>query len=381
MGGKNKNSATDSGSSIEQSSSSTVPPPQTPPPTCETPVKHWIGVRVEDEDGKVAKVSIHCKLPDASFDVDMDGAVLDSTGVFKTDKLYAAGNCDFSIPAVYDVEWWPKGGTAPASFPDEQGASLEAGDCVETGSFKAGFRNYHSVWDCAGNSDLKTNHPNPNQQSVGTALRGPAQKSKIETKAVDQSWTFVVRSIKPPMLQIVLVDKDDKPLSGKSWELAALGATGTTAADGKIKVTSDKLLKLNADTLKVVMKAPQTPPTPTVAPPVTPTVAPPVTPTDPPAYPPPIAAADFKDKVPDPDYTAQTVKWSLEVGAMEPFNVHTGALERLHNLGFSCATGLAGQSTAVGEARAIKAYNLLYTKTATTWDDIKEDLRDRHEKP
>jgi hypothetical protein len=373
MGGKNKKSATDSGSSMQQSSSSSVPPPQSPPPTCEPPVKHWIGVRVEDEDGKVAPVGIHCKLSDATFDVDMDGAVLDSNGVFKTDKLYAAGQCDFSIPAIYDVEWWPKGGTAPSSFPDEQGASLEAGDCVETGSFKAGFRNYHSVWDCAGNSDLKTDHPNPNQQSAGTSLRGPAQKSKIETKALDQAWTFVVRSIKPPMLQIVLVDKDDKPLSGKSWELTTLGATGTTGSDGKIKATSDQLLKLNAETLKVTMKAAQTPPAPTVVPPVTPT--------DPPAYPPPVVAADFKDKVPDPDYTERVVKWSLEVGAMEPFNVHTGALKRLHNLGFSCATDLAGQSTAVGEARAIKAYNAAYTKTAATWDDIKEDLRDRHEKP
>lgn len=374
MGGKNQNSASESNSSAATKPATDVPKKTTPPQSCQPPVKHWIGVRVEDEQGNVAKdITIHCKLSDATFDVDFGNALLDSTGVYKTDKSFGAGTCDFSIPAVYDVEWWDKSGAAPTAFPDEQGASLEAGECIVSGSAKDGYRSYHTVWDCSGNSDLKTNHPNPNQQSVGTAVRGPAKKTQTITKALDQSWTFVVRSLKPPSLTMVLIDKDGNPLSGKVWELSTLGQGGTTTGDGQIKVTSDKVLRLKSETLKVVMKAAQTPPTPSVVTP--PTLS------DPPPYPLPIVTAQFTDTPPPPDYNEQVVKWTLNVGSLEPFNVHKGALQRLQNLGFGCSSDLAGKSTADGEPQTIKAYNRIYTKTATTWDDIKEDIRDRHEKP
>lgn len=373
MGGKNKNSGQSSGSSMQQQSSSSTPQQNSQPQPCEKPVKHWIGVRVEDEAGNLAQdVTIHCVLSDMTFDVGMGNVILDkTTNAFKTDKISTAGTCDFSIPKVYDVEWWPKGDTPPSSFPDEQGASLDPGDCVVSGAAKTGYRDYKTVWNCSGNSDLQTNSPNPNQQTAGTSVRGPAQKTKTVTKATDQAWTFVVRTIKPPKLSLILIDKTGAPLSGLKWELSVLGKSGTTGGDGKIEVTSAALINMKLETLRVTMKAAQTPPTTTTP---APTPA-----SDPPAYPPPIVVADFKDRTPAMDYTEQIVKWNLNVGYLEPFNVHTGALERLHNLGFGCSTDLKSQATSEGEPQTIKAYNKLYSKSATTWDDIKEDVRDRHD--
>jgi hypothetical protein len=374
MGGKKTDSAQSSGANLSQQSPQPTPSQKTPAKDCENVPKHWVGVRVEDEDGKLVNdVSVHCTLSDGEFDVDMSTAPVDKDGVFKTQKLYDPGQCVFSFPAVYDVEWWPKGEAVPTTFPNEQQGTLNAGDCVLSGADKAGFRNYHSVWDCADNAQLKQNYPNPNQQSAGTTFKGPAKKTKTVSKALDQAWTFVVRAKKPPKLSLILIDKDSRPLKDKTWELTNLAQKGTTGADGKIEVPSLKVLQLTAEQLKVTMKPAVTAPKPT------PGTPPPGT--DPPPYPPPIVVLDFKDKVPEPDYTAQVVTWDLCIGKLDPYDVHTGALSRLQNLGFQNSTDLAGNATADQEPQAIKAYGQLYSNAATTWNPIKEDLRDRHDNP
>jgi hypothetical protein len=143
-----------------------------------------------------------------------------------------------------------------------------------------------------------------------------------------------------------------------------------------IEVPSLKLLKLTGDTLKVTMKAASTPPkkpTPVAAP------APAI-----PPYPIPIVPADFKDSVPDPDYTAMDVQWDLKIGSLTAFSLHPGALQRLQNLGFGCEADPGGGPAAKREPEAIRAYVKLYQNkdaTGITWEDIKEDLRNRHDNP
>jgi hypothetical protein len=375
MGGKNQNTAESSGNEMSGKGSSQAPKKDNKAQGCKKTPKHWIGVRVEDEDGKLVKdVTVHAKLDD-EFDVDMATAAVGKDGVYKTKKIFDPGECEFSFPAVYDVDWWPQGGTKPTAFPAEQSVNIEDGGCVVSAAAAAGFRDYHALWDCAANTDVKNACPNPNQQTTGGTYQGPNKKTKTEKKALDQAWTFVIRNRKPPKLRIVLFDKEDKPLQNKSWECTKLAAKGKTGPDGMIEVTSAKLLKLTAEKLKVTLKAAVTPPK-VVKPPKTkpPEVAP---------YPPPIVAADFKDKLPDPDYTAQVVQWDLKIGSLTAFSVHAGALQRLQNLGFTCEADPGVNPTAEGEPEAIQAYVRLYQKkdaTTETWDDIKQDLRDRHDK-
>jgi hypothetical protein len=115
-----------------------------------------------------------------------------------------------------------------------------------------------------------------------------------------------------------------------------------------------------------------------ITPPAPPPAAP--APPDSPPYPPPIVAADFKDKMPDPDYSARAVEWTLAIGGLPSFNVKEGVLARLHNLGFSCDVDSDDDTV----AKAVKAYQRLYLNNKNGSGvpaDIQADIRDRHDNP
>jgi hypothetical protein len=370
MGGKNQNAAKTSGAEISKSGSVQAPKKNSKTQKCKKGKKHWIGVRVEDENGKpVADVLTHAQLGDDEFSVIPEG-------YYRTQVIFDATTCEFSFPGLYDVDWWPKDGTKPNAFPAEQSVHLEEGDCVVSAAASAGFRDYHELWDCAANTDLKQASPNANQQTPGSAFQGPGKKTKTVEKAVDQAWVFVIRNKKPAQLRIVLIDRKGAPLDGKDWVFSKLAKTGITGSDGMIEVTGFRPALLMGDKLKVTLKPAATPPTPPV---VQPTPAPPV-----PPYPPVIVPAEYKDKMPAPDYTEQLVEWDLKIGSLRPFSVHSGALQRLHNLGFGCDTDPGLGPTAKGEPEAIQAYVKMYQNkdaTGMTWEDIKADLQTRHDNP
>jgi hypothetical protein len=67
--------------------------------------KHWFGVRVVDEKGKVVPgVKVKLKLTDGSTPV----ITIDKTGTHKTATTLDPGNCEVSFPDLFDAEWNPK---------------------------------------------------------------------------------------------------------------------------------------------------------------------------------------------------------------------------------------------------------------------------------
>lgn len=245
------------------------------------------------------------------------------------------------------------------------------GDCAISIADQLGFQDYHSIWDDGGNSALKSKRPNPNQLLAGDDVKAPTAKSKKITKGVDQTWTFVVKTKKLPKLRIVLLDKEDKPLSGKSWELTApVSKTGKTKGNGMIEIT-DLDPQAKAGTLKVEWQKSKAPPK--KEPEKDPVIKKPT-------YPRPIKASEFKDKMPDaPDPADDNMEWTLKIGSLPTFDHDSGVQARLHNLGFRCdpdtKTGLTSAS--------VKAYQRTRLKQKTpsgTAKDIEGDLRDRHDK-
>ena len=350
-----------------------VAPKAPPPPLAFDPPKHWIGVKVVDEDGKAVKdVTVQCNMDDGfGFPVDLSKAKLEADGSCKTAKVLEGANCSFTFPSLFDVEWWPQGGSAGPAASVSPAPAADDGDCLISIADHLGFRSYHSIWDQAQNNALKKDRPNPDMLVTGDVLNAPDQKSQVVKKPLDQTWTFVVKNRKPFKLSLVLIDKDDKPLSGKAWELKTpVLQKDTTGGGGLVEITGLKPGD-RAATLEVVMEAARTPPNKT--PPAAPAAGPP-------PYPPVIAAEGFKDKMPNPDYSAQVVQWKLAMGGMPSFNVKTGVLARLHNLGFGCDVD-ADDETAT---RAVKAYQNLYLNDKNGSGvpaDIQADIRDRHDKP
>lgn len=333
-----------------------------------TKVKHWIGVKVIDEAGQpVTDVTVNGALDDGSALV----VILGPDGSYKTEKVLDATKCDFSFPGLFNVEWWPQGGSAGKADSVQAAPTVAAGDDLLSIADSLSFRNYHAIWDQSQNDALKKDRPNPNMLATGDVVQAPDKKDKVVTKAVDQTWTFVVRTKKPFKLRLLLMDKDDKPLSGKSWELKTpFSKKGTTGADGLIEITglmsSDK-----AGTLEVTMSA-------ATAAPAKPPAAAPGAPPNPPPYPPPIVPKDFKDKLPAPDFTAIIVEWDLTIGGLPPVKLKRGTLARLHNLAFACDVSSPDATV----THAVKAYQLFYLKNKNGSGipaDIEDDAGKRHD--
>lgn len=368
MAGKNAQSAESSGSNM--SSQGTTGANSGSVQSCdEKKQKHFIGIKVLDEEGKVVKdVVVKGKGDDGTaLTIDLSSATLEKDGTFRTKKVLDAANFDFTFPDVFNVEWWPAGGSASAATSTAP-VTVTPGDCLLSIADALKFRNYHSIWDQTQNDTLKATRPNANMLLKDDVVNAPDKKDKVETKAVDQVWAFTVKSRKPFKLRMVLLDRDDKPISGKKWELKTpIAQKGTTGGDGLIEITglkpSDK-----TGTLVVSMRDKQTAP-------VKPT---PPAPTTPPPYPPVIVADDYKDKIPAPDFTAQTVEWTLSLGALPPVKEKTGTLARLHNLGF----GVDVDSDEPKTKRAVKAYQRFYLNNKTgsgTPADIQDDAGTRHD--
>jgi len=205
----------------------------------------------------------------------------------------------------------------------------------------------------------------------GDVLKVPNKKVKLVNKNMDRMWTFVVKSRKPFKVRMVLLDKNDKPLGGKKWELKNPTAqSGTTGGNGLIELTVLKPQDFSA-TLEVTMQAAAPPPPPPAPPP-------PAAPAVPPAYPPVILPADYKDKLPAANPSPQVVTWSLSIGGLAPIATRQGTLARLHNLGFGCKPD---SEIAIVE-RAVKAYQFYYQNNKNGSGhpaDVQDDAGKRHD--
>ena len=367
MSAKNKKQNEASGESLQSKPSEIAPQDNKDSQPCPLK-KHWIGIKVQDEDGKkVTDVKVNVKLPDGgSLSIDFGSETLESDGTYRTKKVLAPGKCDITFPEVYNLEWWPAGGKGKADTTG-QTATVAEGDCALRIAKTLGFRNYHSVWDQSPNQKL--NRPNPNQLNVGDSVAAPDQKDKVVTKPVDAVHTFVVKSIKPAAISCKITDRDGKALKGKAWKLLTPAqADGTIGGDGLVKF-DDIPVNETAGSLEVTLREASPPPPAATKP----------TPTDPPTYPAPIFPDDFTDKVPR-FHEELKAEYTLKVGSMPSFDTKQGVLARLRNLGFGADVDADDERL----KKLVKAYQRFYLKAkkpSGEFADIQKDIRDRHDKP
>lgn len=246
--------------------------------------------------------------------------------------------------------------------------TVNEGDCFVSLAAEAGIRDYKLLVDHGPNSGVKQNRPNPNMLVKGDVVEVPDGKTKKETKAVDKTWTFEVKALKPPKLLIILLDKDDKPLGKVKWKLVGSQTVeGKTKKDGKIEIEQIPPTEKTA-TLHVTLPAGKDEDDDDE-----------FGPTGDDAYPPEIDPDHFPDEWPEqPDRTE--VEWTLSIGGLPSHNDKSGVQARLRNLGFGCKVGADDKTT----ERAVKAYQLVHKKEQTgsgKWADIQDDIKDRHEKP
>lgn len=249
------------------------------------------------------------------------------------------------------------------------------GDCCSSLADKAGFSSYVAVYQDGANAELRNARPNPNMLVPGDAVTVPDRAEKEVDAATGQEHKFKVKSTQVK-LRIVLIDEEDKAVSGKPYRLEIGGQQidGTTPKNGCIEQVIPVLA--TGGTLTLDPDA-EPPPEPAPAPP--PEAPPPSA--DPPPYPPPVKAADYRDKL-DPAYVGNDllpVRFNLAIGSLPSFNEVIGVQARLANLAFDCR-GEAGEA-GPGTTAAVKAYQHKYGGgDSGAPADIQDAIRDKHDK-
>lgn len=368
MGGKNKNAAEESGKAAGGLGSGSVPGSKSGVKQCPKP--HWIGVRVEDEDGATVRdIEVSFELTDGSdFTINLASQTLEPDGTYRTETNLPPGNCKFGMPETQDVEWWPKG-EQPAKVPADKDDDGGNGACAVSIADDRDFRNYHSFWDDAKNQPLRDKKRNPNQLSSKDTVFYSKRKKKTVDKAVDKVWTLVVKKKRPVKLRIVLFDRDGKPVSSASWKMTSpVNTTGKTGADGLIEINNFPPQKESGEitvTLPARAKVGPTPANPAAAP------------LD---YPPALVYTQFINPAPEEPPDRTKAEWHLKIGHLEPFDTKQGVLGRLGNIGFHCDPDSGKDET----AWAVKAYqrsHLNNKKGSGNPSDIQNDLLARHDNP
>jgi hypothetical protein len=250
--------------------------------------------------------------------------------------------------------------------------AVKDGDCMVSLADSLGMQDYHTLYDDGVNSALKAKRPNPNQLNIGDDVKDPPGKGKVYKKAVDQTWTFVVKPKKPPKLRMVIVDSDGQPQAGKDWKLTAPKAlNGKTKKDGLIEIPDFDPQEKNG-TLEV--KWQKTKAKKAAKPPKEKEIK---TPT----YPRPIKSDEFKDDQPAaPTAADDVIQFTLKIGSMPPFNEDAGTRARLHNLGFPC-TRSSGADTTKKSVQAFQRSRLKQKTPSGVVADIRNDARDKHDNP
>jgi len=367
MGGKNKVAAEQCSGDIAAVGGGTLPGAASGSSPC---VKHWVGVRVVDEDGNVVRdIRVSFELTDGSdYTLNLSSQTLEADGTYRTKTVLPDGVCKFGLPDIQDVEWWPQGeavAAVPANHDDDGGD----GACAVSIADDRGFRNYHSFWDDAANQPLRDKNRNPNQLNSKDSVHYSKSKTKLTPKGVDYVWTLVVKKVRPVQLLFILWDHTGHPLAGAQWALQSpIAKNGTTGPDGRIQIDNLPPQEKKGE-LNVTLPARAT---------VGPTPANP--PGAPLAYPPPLVYTQFTDPAPQEPPDRNKANWKLKVGSLDPFDITEGIRERLGNLGFRCKSGSNDEET----TRAVKAYQRFFLNNRTgsgKTADIQDDLHTRHDNP
>jgi putative peptidoglycan binding protein len=94
-----------------------------------------------------------------------------------------------------------------------------------------GFRDFRTVWDDAGNAQLRDERGEAHVLHPGDVVVVPDKQQRNESRSTDDTHRFRVRS-KPLMLRLALTDFHNQPIAGTACELTIQGQTLRLTSDG-----------------------------------------------------------------------------------------------------------------------------------------------------
>lgn len=114
--------------------------------------------------------------------------------------------------------------------------TIKPGDHLSQLAETAGFRSADTVWNAPENKDLRGQRDNPSVLAPGDALFIPDKQKKVIQRSVDADHRFVAK-VDKLNLRLLLLDFDNKPLSGVAATLTVAGKTMelTSGGDGAIQ--------------------------------------------------------------------------------------------------------------------------------------------------
>jgi len=168
---------------------------------------------------------------------------------------------------------------------------VKQGECLSSIAHSYGFSNWKTIYEDPDNADFKKARPNPNAIKPGDEIVIPDKDAKPPKEEKVPTTKLHKFEVKRPyvMLRIVVKDEEEKPLSGKKFELTVGSEKheGTTDGDGIVEERVD--------------------PTATEA-----------------------ALTIFLEDDPEGEY----FHWDLRIGHLDPVAEVSGVQARLNNLGF-----------------------------------------------
>lgn len=181
--------------------------------------------------------------------------------------------------------------------------TVQQGECLSSIAHNYGFSDWHAIYDDPDNADFKKARPNPHVIQPGDQLVIPDKKEleKFESCATEKKHVF---KVKRPyvLLRVVVKDEEEKPISGKKYELVVGGEKfeGKTDGDGTVEE------RVN----------------------------------------PSATSAELTIFLED-DPKGEHLHWELAIGHLDPVTELTGVQARLNNLGFWCGPpdGRMGKKT------------------------------------
>ncbi len=127
---------------------------------------------------------------------------------------------------------------------------VQRGETIVQIAKKNGFRAWEPIWNHDQNAKLRAERPNPYVLAKGDNLFVPDKTVKDHDCQTNLKHIFRVRNMKQFLRQVVL-DANEQPLTGKSYELSVGGKTASGKTDGSGLLNEEIPLDAKTADLKI----------------------------------------------------------------------------------------------------------------------------------
>lgn len=203
--------------------------------------------------------------------------------------------------------------------------TVKAGDCFSSIAKANGYYKYSTLFQHADNALLRQSRTNPNMLVAGDVVKVPPKRPKKVQLLLDSMRHLVIhRELTDLRVYVSLIDKTaGTPPASASFSGGGKSSAALPNGNGMLELLdidpagSSGLVAIQIAAL------------PAAAPP-----GPAVVQATPPDHPPLIVPTEFTDAAPTFDTEAVRVRWTLKLGALEPYDTLRGVLQRFVNLGY-----------------------------------------------